>query len=164
MNLKPVNSINNDSNTIRVSDGNSPIRLIFKDVKGEVINLYDNIDYFYLTKDNEKFYSVTDISYDGDEVIIRLPKLRKGKYKAEIRDKDGSIYPANEDLYILLRRSFEDDKDIYYFGHREDILNSVEPMVIQHIDKHPNKFRGERGQQGFPGRNGLPGIDRKSVV
>src|SRR5699024_7974959 len=71
---------------------------------------------------------------------------------------DGSIYPANEDLYILLRRSFEDDKDIYYFGHREDILNSVEPMVIQHIDKHPNKFKGERGQQGFPGRDGLKGI------
>lgn len=159
MELKPVNSINNDANTIRVSDGNSPIRLIFKDAKGEVINLYDKIDYFYLTKDNEKFYSVTDISYEGDEVIIRLPKLRKGKYKAEIRDKDGSIYPANEDLYILLRQSFEDDKDIHYFGHREDILNSVEPMVIQHIDKNPNKFRGERGQQGFPGRDGLRGLD-----
>lgn len=161
MELKPVNSINNDANTIRVSDGNSPIRLIFKDAKGEVINLYDKIDYFYLTKDDETFYSVTDISYEGDEVIIRLPKLRKGQYKAEIRDKDGSIYPANDDLYILLRRSFEDDKDIYYFGHREDILNNVEPIIIQHIEKNPDKFRGERGPQGFPGRDGLRGIDGK---
>lgn len=161
MDQVPVNSIENNSNTIRVNDTNTPIKLKFKYVDGSIINLKDKIDYFYLTKDDDKFYSVTDITFEGDELIFKLPNLIKGLYRVEIRDIEGSIYPADDSLFILLKRSFEEGKESYYTSYREDILNNVEPIIIQHIDKNPDKFRGERGQQGFPGRDGLPGIDGK---
>lgn len=159
MDQVPVNSIDNNSNTIRVNDNNTPIKLTFKYVDGSIINLKDKIDYFYLTKDDDNFYSVTDITFEGDELIFKLPNLIKGLYRVEIRDIEGSIYPADDSLFILLKRSFEEGKESYYTSYREDILNNVEPIIIQHIEQNPDKFRGERGQQGFPGRDGLPGID-----
>lgn len=153
----PVNSIDNNSNTIRVNDTNTPIKLTFKYVDGSNINLKDKIDYFYLTKDDEKYYSVTDINFEGDELIFKLPNLIKGLYRLEIRDIEGSIYPADDSLFILLKRSFEEGKESYYTSYREDILNNVEPMVIEHLQNNTDKFKGVKGDKGEKGDKGDKG-------
>lgn len=164
MDKHPVNTIESVGNTIKVNDLNTPIKLIFKDVNGETVSLKDNIDYFYMTKDDFKYYSVDNITFDNDGLIFKLPVLNKGLYKIEIKDKNGSIYPAGDELKILLKNSYEAGKEAYYTSYREDILNSVEPIIIEYIKDHPDDFKGVKGDKGDPGRNGRDGLDGRDGV
>src|SRR5699024_9281708 len=105
--LKPVNTVQSTGHTIRVNDTASEIKLTLKNSDGQTVNLKDKIDYDYITKDNIRFYYVTNIRFDGDTLIFKLPPVRKGQYKISIKDTDGHIYPAGEDINILLRQSFD---------------------------------------------------------
>ena len=105
MSEKPVNKIDIESNIIKANDVNSVINIKITDVNNNTVNLENEIDYFYLVRNN-KYYPVTDITFSNGSISFKLPNLYKGLYKIEIKDKQGSIYPANDDISILLNQSF----------------------------------------------------------
>ena len=109
MHEKPVNQIDLDSNIIKANDINSVINIKLTDVNNNPVNLENEIEYFYLVRNN-KYYPVTDITFNNGTISFKLPNLYKGLYKIEIKDKKGSIYPANDDVSVLLNRSFESGK------------------------------------------------------
>ena len=160
----PVNSIQTDQNTIKVSDFNSLISLTILDHNNEPIDLTENIEYFFLTKDDYKYYEVTDFEFRDNKLYFKMPHVRKGIYKIEIKDMQGSIYPSNEDVYIQLNQSFDGRKEVVYTTIKEDIINSVQPIIYEHIQNNREFYRGEKGQDGKDGkdgRNGLNGLDGK---
>ena len=160
----PVNSIQTDQNTIKVSDFNSLISLTILDHNNEPIDLTGNIEYFFLTKDDYKYYEVTDFEFRDEKLYFKIPHVRKGIYKIEIKDMQGSIYPSNEDVYIQLNQSFDGRKEVVYTTIKEDIINSVQPIIFEHIQNNREFYRGEKGQDGKDGkdgRNGLNGLDGK---
>ena len=160
----PVNSIQTDQNTIKVSDFNSLISLTILDHNNEAIDLTENIEYFFLTKDDYKYYEVTDFEFRDNKLYFKMPHVRKGIYKIEIKDMQGSIYPSNEDVYIQLNQSFDGRKEVVYTTIKEDIINSVQPIIYEHIQNNREFYRGEKGQDGKDGkdgRNGIDGIDGK---
>ena len=160
----PVNSIQTDQNTIKVSDFNSLISLTILDHNNEPIDLTENIEYFFLTKDDYKYYEVTDFEFRDNKLYFKMPHVRKGIYKIEIKDMQGSIYPSNEDVYIQLNQSFDGRKEVVYTTIKEDIINSVQPIIFEHIQNNREFYRGEKGQDGKDGkdgRNGLNGLDGK---
>ena len=160
----PVNSIQTDQNTIKVSDFNSLISLTILDHNNDPIDLTENIEYFFLTKDDYKYYEVTDFEFRDEKLYFKMPHVRKGIYKIEIKDMQGSIYPSNEDVYIQLNQSFDGRKEVVYTTIKEDIINSVQPIIFEHIQNNREFYRGEKGQDGKDGkdgRNGLNGLDGK---
>ena len=159
--MKPTNRIEINGNEIKVNDINTPIKITVLDVDGNRINLSNNIDYFRLTKDDEHYVEVTDITFNNDDIIFKLPPMKKGLYKLEIKDNNGSIYPAGEDVKILLRQSFEGLKETTYKSMSDHILEEIEPIILYHIEHNPEKFRGQDGQDG---RDGIDGEDGKDGV
>ena len=160
----PVNSIHTHQNTIKVSDFNSLISLTILDHNNDPIDLTKNIEYFFLTKDDYKYYEVTDFEFRDEKLYFKMPHVRKGIYKIEIKDMQGSIYPSNEDVYIQLNQSFDGRKEVVYTTIKEDIINSVQPIIFEHIQNNREFYRGEKGQDGKDGkdgRNGLNGQDGK---
>ena len=160
--LKPTNRIEINGNEIKVNDINTPIKINVLDVDGNRINLRNNINYFRLTKDDEHYVEVTDITFNDNDIIFKLPPMKKGLYKLEIKDNNGSIYPAGEDLKILLRESFEGLKETTYKSMSDHILEEIEPIILYHIEHNPEKFRGQDGQDGKDGVDGytpIKGVD-----
>src|SRR5699024_11665693 len=103
MNEKPVNKIDLDSNIIKAQDINSVINMTLTDVDNNPVNLENEIEYFYLVRNN-KYYPVTDISFNNEVISFKLPNLYKGLYKVEIKYKQVFIYAYN-DVYT----------NIYYY-------------------------------------------------
>src|SRR5699024_1844391 len=139
MEHRPVNKIQGHNNTIKVNDLSSQIKLIVKDANNETVSLENKIEYFYLFKDNKKFFPVDDIEFTHDSLLFRVPPLRRGLYKIEIKDTDGHIYPAGDDVHILLKKSFDGGKELEYTTMKEEVLNAVEPIIINHIQENPEK-------------------------
>src|SRR5690625_2541981 len=157
MEHRPVNTIQGHNNTIKVSDLSSQIKLIVKDRNDETVSLENKIEYFYLYKDNKKFFPVDDIEFTDDGLLFRIPPLRRGLYKIEIKDTDGHIYPAGDDVEILLIESFEGGKEEKFITMKDSVLESVEPIIINHIEENPEKFKGEQGDTGPQGPKGYTG-------
>ena len=153
METNPVNEIQGNNNTIKVSDLSSQIKLIFKDGDGETVSLENKIEYFYLYKDDKKFFPVDDIEFTDDGLLFRIPPLRRGLYRIEIKDTDGHIYPAGDDVYILLKKSLDDMKELYYITHKDDIIINT----IKFIENNVNAFKGDKGDKGDTGLQGLKG-------
>ena len=156
MNEKPVNKIDLDSNIIKAQDINSVINIKITDVNNNPVNLENEIEYFYLVRNN-KYYPVTDISFNNGGISFKLPNLYKGLYKIEIKDKKGSIYPANDDISILLNQSFESGKVAEFINIKDSILKDVPDIVTTYIDDNNEKFKGKDGKDGKDGRNGIDG-------
>ena len=157
MNEKPVNKIDLDSNIIKANDVNSVIHIKINDVNNNPVSLENEIEYFYLVRNN-KYYPVTDISFNNGGISFKLPNLYKGLYKIEIKDKKGSIYPANDDISILLNKSFESGKETEFINIRDSILKDVPDIVTTYIDDNNEKFKGEKGDKGERGYKGDQGI------
>ena len=174
--MKPTNRIEINGNEIKVNDINTPIKITVLDVDGNHINLRNNINYFRLTKDDEHYVEVTDITFNNDDIIFKLPPMKKGLYSLEIKDNNGSIYPAGDDIKLLLRQSFEGLKETTYKSMSDHILEEIEPIILYHIEHNPEKFRGQDGVDGYTpvkgvdyfdgedgkdGRDGVDGVDGK---
>ena len=157
---KPVNQIDLDSNIIKAQDINSVINIKITDVNNNPVNLENEIEYFYLVRNN-KYYPVTDITFNNDGISFKLPNLYKGLYKIEIKDKKGSIYPANDNVSILLNQSFESGKESEFISMKDSILKDVPEIVTDYINDDPERFKGEDGKDGKNGRNGIDGKDGK---
>ena len=153
---KPVNQIDLDSNIIKANDINSVINIKLTDVNNNPVNLENEIEYFYLVRNN-KYYPVTDISFNNDTISFKLPNLYKGLYKIEIKDKKGSIYPANDDISILLNQSFESGKEAEFINMKDSILKDVPEIVTDYINDNPERFKGEKGDKGDKGDTGVKG-------
>ena len=153
---KPVNQIDIDSNIIKANDVNTVINIKITDVNNNPVNLENEIEYFYLVRNN-KYYPVTDISFNNDGISFKLPNLFKGLYKIEIKDKKGSIYPANDDISILLNQSFESGKETEFINMKDSILKDVPEIVTDYINDNPERFKGDPGERGYPGQKGDPG-------
>ena len=162
---KPVNQIDIDGNVIKANDVNSVINIKIYDVNNNPVNLENEIDYFYLVRNN-KYYPVTDISFSNGAMSFKLPNLYKGLYKIEIKDKKGSIYPANDDVSVLLNRSFESGKETEFISMKDSILEDVPEIVTDYITENEDKFKGDKGDpgakgdkgdKGDPGERGYPG-------
>ena len=141
MSENPVNRIDLDSNIIKANDINSVININITDVNNNPVNLENEIEYFYLVRNN-KYYPVTDITFNNEGISFKLPNLYRGLYKIEIKDKEGSIYPANDNVSILLNQSFESGKETQYISMKSDIINSVEPIIINYIEENSEQFKG----------------------
>jgi len=157
MNEKPVNQIDLDSNIIKANDVNSVINIEITDVNNNPVNLENEIEYFYLVRNN-KYYPVTDITFNDNVISFKLPNLYKGLYKIEIKDTKGSIYPADDSIAILLNQSFESGKESEFINMKDSILKDVPDIVTNYIDDNNEKFKGEDGKDG---RNGIDGKDGK---
>ena len=155
---KPVNQIDLDSNIIKANDINSVINIKITDVNNNPVNLENEIEYFYMVR-NDKYYPVTDISFKNGGISFKLPNLYKGLYKIEIKDKKGSIYPANDDISILLNQSFENGKESEFINMKDSILKDVPEIVTNYINNEPERFKGDPGERGYPGRKGEDGKD-----
>lgn len=153
MDNKPVNEIQEHNNTIKVSDLSSQIKLTIKDSYDNPVSLENKIEYFYLYKDNKRFFPVDDIEFTDDGLLFRVPPLRRGLYKIEIRDTDGHIYPAGDDVYILLKKSLDDMKESSYITHKDDIIITT----IEFIENNSFAFKGETGERGPQGPKGDKG-------
>ena len=178
MSEKPVNQIDIDSNIIKANDINSIINIKLYDVNNNLVNLENEIEYFYLVRNN-KYYPVTDISFNNEGISFKLPNLYKGLYKIEIKDKQGSIYPANDDISILLNQSFESGKETEFISMKDSILKDIPEIVTDYINNDPERFKGEDGKDGIDGidgkdgkdgidgkdgRNGIDGVDGKDAI
>ena len=166
MSERPVNQIDLDSNIIKANDINSVINIKITDVNDNTVNLENEIDYFYLVRNN-KYYPVTDISFNNDGLSFKLPNLYKGLYKIEIKDKKGSIYPANDDISILLNQSFESGKESEFINMKDSILKDVPEILDDYITENKEIFKGDKGDKGEKGdkgdkggkgERGLPGV------
>ena len=166
MSEKPVNKIDLDSNIIKANDVNSVINIKITDVNNNPVNLENEIDYFYLVR-NDKFYPVTDITFNNGGISFKLPNLYKGLYKIEIKDKKGSIYPANDDISILLNQSFESGKESEFINMKDSILKDVPEILDDYITENKEIFKGDKGDKGEKGdkgdkgekgKIGLPGV------
>ena len=163
MNEKPVNKIDLDSNIIKANDINTVINIKLTDVNNNPVNLENEIDYFYLVRNN-KYYPVTDIYFNNGGISFKLPNLYKGLYKIEIKDKEGSIYPANDNVSILLNQSFESGKEAEFINMKDSILKDVPEIVNDYINNDPDRFKGQDGKDGIDGidgKDGKDGIDGK---
>src|SRR5699024_4350105 len=160
MSERPVNQIDLDSNIIKANDINSVINIKITDVNNNPVNLENEIEYFYLVRNN-KYYPVTDIAFNNDVISFKLPNLYKGLYKIEIKDKEGSIYPANDDVSILLNQSFESGKESEFISMKDSVLKDVPVILNDYINDNPERFKGEDGKDGKDGRNGKDGKDGK---
>src|SRR5699024_4081555 len=166
MNEKPVNKIDLDSNIIKAQDINSVINMTLTDVDNNPVNLENEIEYFYLVRNN-KYYPVTDISFNNEVISFKLPNLYKGLYKIEIKDKEGSIYPANDDVSILLNQSFESGKESEFISMKDSVLKDVPVILNDYINDNPERFKGEDGKDGKDckdGKDGRNGIDGKDGI
>ena len=157
MSEKPVNKIELDSNIIKANDINSVINIKLTDVNNNPVNLENEIEYFYLVRNN-KYYPVTDITFNDNVISFKLPNLYKGLYKIEIKDKKGSIYPANDDVSVLLNRSFESGKETEFISMKDSILKDVPEIVTDYINDDPERFKGDKGEKGDKGDKGDPGV------
>ena len=153
---KPVNKIDINGNVIKANDVNTVINIKITDVNNNPVNLENEIDYFYLVRNN-KYYPVTDITFSNGEISFKLPNLYKGLYKIEIKDKQGSIYPANDDISILLNQSFESGKESEFINMKDSILKDVPEIVTDYINNDPDRFKGVKGDKGDPGDKGEKG-------
>ena len=153
---KPVNKIDIESNIIKANDINTVINIKLTDVNNNPVNLENEIDYFYLVRNN-KYYPVTDIYFNNDTISFKLPNLYKGLYKIEIKDKEGSIYPANDNVSILLNQSFESGKEAEFINMKDSILKDVPEIVTDYINDDPERFKGEDGKDGKDGVKGEKG-------
>ena len=153
MTENPVNKIDLDSNIIKANDVNSIINIKITDVNNNPVNLENEIEYFYLVRNN-KYYPVTDITFNNEGLSFKLPNLYKGLYKIEIKDTKGSIYPANDNVSILLNQSFESGKESEFFNIRESILKDFNDIV----NENSENFKGEKGDKGDKGEQGIQGI------
>src|SRR5699024_12736446 len=108
-------------NIIKANDINSVINIKITDVNNSPVNLENEIEYFYLVRNN-KYYPVTDITFNNDVISFKLHNLYKVLYKIEIKDKKGSIYQANEDVSILLNHSFESGKESEFINMKDNNL------------------------------------------
>ena len=158
MSERPVNQIDLDSNIIKAQDINSIINIKITDVNNNPVNLENEIEYFYLVSNN-KYYPVTDITFNNGGISFKLPNLYKGLYKIEIKDKKGSIYPANDDVSILLNQSFESGKESEFINMKDSVLKDVPDIVTNYINDNNEKFKGEDGKDGRNGIDGKDGID-----
>ena len=161
MNEKPVNKIDIDSNIIKANDINSVINIKITDVNHNPVNLENEIEYFYLVR-NDKYYPVTDITFNNNVISFKLPNLYKGLYKIEIKDKKGSIYPANDHVSVLLNQSFESGKETEFINMKDSVLKDVPKIVTDYINDDPERFKGKDGKDGrngIDGKDGLPGKD-----
>ena len=160
MSEKPVNKIDLDSNIIKANDINSVINMTLTDVNNNPVNLENEIEYFYLVRNNQ-YYPVTDITFNNDVISFKLPNLYKGLYKVEVKDKKGSIYPANDDISILLNQSFESGKETEFISMKDSILKDVPEIVNDYINNDPERFKGvkgDKGDKGDPGDKGERGL------
>src|SRR5699024_2737421 len=157
MKIKPVNTIQGHNNTIKVNDLSSQIKLIVKDGNDKTVSLENKIEYFYLYKDNKKFFPVDDIEFTDDGLLFRIPPLRRGLYKIEIKDTDGHIYPACDDVEILLIESFEGGKEEKFITMKDSVLKDVHEIVINYMEENPEKFKGDKGDKGDTGPQGPKG-------
>ena len=153
---KPVNQIDIDSNIIKANDVNTVINIKITDVNDKTVNLENEIDYFYLVRNN-KYYPVTDISFNNELISFKLPNLYKGLYKIEIKDKQGSIYPADDSISILLNQSFESGKESVFINMKDSILKDVPEILDDYITKNEEKFKGKDGEKGDKGDKGEKG-------
>ena len=161
MEHKPVNTIQGHNNTIKVNDLSSQIKLIIKDDNDETVSLENKIEYFILYKDNKKFFPVDDIEFIDDGLLFRIPPLRRGLYKIEIKDTDGHIYPAGDDVFILLKKSLDDMKESSYITHKDDIIINT----LEFIENNSIAFKGEKGDKGDKGNDGVDGtVDFDSLT
>ena len=156
MNEKPVNKLDLDSNIIKANDVNTVINIKITDVNNNPVNLENEIEYFYLVR-NDNYYPVTDITFSNGGINFKLPNLYKGLYKIEIKDKQGSIYPANDDVSILLNKSFESGKEAEFINMKDSILKDVPEIVNDYINNDPERFKGVKGDKGDPGEKGEKG-------
>ena len=161
MDKSPVNFIETKQNTIKVGDFNSPIALSIFDHNHDVIDLTNKIDYFLITKDDYKYYEVTEYTFENEQLIFKIPNVRKGLYRIEIKDLNGSIYPSNDDVYIQLINSFDGEKEQAYTTIKDDIINKVKPIVYEHIEENQEFYKGKDGKDG---RNGIDGKDGKNGI
>src|SRR5699024_10875040 len=157
MEHRPVNTIQGHNNTIKVNDLSSQIKLIVKDGNDKTVSLENKIEYFYLYKDNKKFFTVDDIEFTDDGLLFRIPPLRRGLYKIEIKDTDGHIYPAGDDVEILLIESFEGGKEAKFITMKDSVLKDVPEIVINYMEENPEKFKGDKGDKGDKGEQGEKG-------
>ena len=153
----PVNKIDLDSNIIKANDINSVINIEITDVNNNPVNLENEIDYFYLVRNN-KYYPVTDIKFNNNVISFKLPNLYKGLYKIEIKDKKGSIYPANDDISIILNQSFESGIETEFINMKDSVLKNVPKILNDYITVNEEKFKGEDGKDGKKGDKGDPGV------
>ena len=153
MEHRPVNTIQGHNNTIKVNDLSSQIKLTIKGDNDENVSLENKIDYFILYKDDKSFFPVDDIEFTNDGLLFRIPPLRRGLYKIEIKDTDGHIYPAGDDVYILLKKSLDDMKESSYITHKDDIIINT----IEFIENNVNAFKGDKGDTGPQGLKGDKG-------
>src|SRR5699024_11364885 len=107
-------------NIIKANDVNSVINIEITDVNNNPVNLENEIEYFYLVRNN-KYYPVTDITFNDNVISFKLPNLYKGLYKIEIKDTKGSIYPADDSIAILLNQSFESGKESEFINMKDSI-------------------------------------------
>ena len=156
MSERPVNQIDIDSNIIKANDINSVINMTLTDVNNNTVSLENEIEYFYLVRNN-KYYPVTDITFSNGGISFKLPNLYKGLYKIEIKDKQGSIYPANDDISILLNQSFESGKEAEFINMKDSILKDVPEIVNDYINNDPERFKGIQGDPGEKGDKGDKG-------
>src|SRR5699024_2517471 len=113
------------------NDVNTVINIKITDVNNNPVNLENKIEYFYLVRNN-KYYPVTDISFNNEVISFKLPNLYKGLYKIEIKDKKGSIYPADDSIAILLNQSFESGKETEFISMKDSILKDVPDIVTNY--------------------------------
>src|SRR5699024_4863513 len=150
MSERPVNQIDLDSNIIKAQDINSVINIKITDVNNNPVNLENEIEYFYLVRNN-KYYPVTDIAFNNDGISFKLPNLYKGLYNIEIKDKKGSIYPANDDVSILLNQSFKSGKESVFINMKDSVLKDVHKILDDYITDNKDKFQGDKGDKGDKG-------------
>ena len=166
MSERPVNQIDIESNIIKANDINSVINIKITDVNNNPVNLENEIEYFYLVR-NDKYYPVTDITFNNGGISFKLPNLYKGLYKIEIKDKKGSIYPSDDSVSILLNQSFESGKESVFINMKDSILKDVPEIVNDYINDDPERFKGKDGKDGrngIDGRNGVDGKDGRNGI
>ena len=164
MDIKPVNKIETITNTLKVADFNTPIQLKILDENNEIIDLTDNITHFFITKDDYKFYEVTEFTFENKILYFKMPNVRKGRYKIEIKDGQGSIYPAENNIYIDLIQSFDGRKESAYTTIKDDIINKVKPIVYEHIEENQEFYKGKDGKDGRNGIDGKDGEDGRNGI
>ena len=139
------------------------IKIKLTDVNNNPVNLENEIDYFYLVRNN-KYYPVTNISFNNGGISFKLPNLYKGLYKIEIKDKKGSIYPADDNVSILLNQSFESGKETEFINMKDSVLKDVPEIITDYINDDPERFKGKDGKDGRNGIDGKDGLDGKDGV
>src|SRR5699024_1513970 len=157
MSERPVNQIDLDSNIIKAQDINSVINIKITDVNNNPVNLENEIEYFYLVR-NDKYYQDTDITFNDNVISFKLPNLYKGLYKIEIKDKKGSIYPANDHVHVLLNQSFESGKENEFINMKNNVLKDVPKIVTEYINDDPENFKGLQDEEVDKGEQGIQGI------